>query len=519
MVRKLLLIFGVVLLVACARNATEIASTANDEEEVITSVETTTYSVVWQNPAGTAMASNVVQGKLPVVGSLGSSAVSSTHAGHFTYSSPLIFKDSNNVQYVVALWASATGLHISKYTYADSVLTLDTSFGTNGSVSMTPDSTGYKAHQIAISSESDVPYIYVTHGSGISKYNAVTGAVVGDGYGSDGAMFRLLINGTDLYVQSKTKVVKLSTDLVAQKSSAAVSTITPLRQLPLVLSNDSIYVVFDNLYKYNATTLDLEATDTISSGQTVTSIAGFDTSVIYSLVSLSEKIISGKTRKFSTTAFKVFGTTDFNTVDGKYKTYSENREHALWGSFIGDYSFTPLAVSGTSVYMPSVSYTMFRSGATPNIGVSVLKTADTPTVNAIYSSDPQKLATNSFGHFCNVARFIVVDETSGQIFSISNLNESLFTSTGAFESFTQHTDAQPLIGDDSTANGGTGWSFIVSGVDADKITNYNSTIIYGTTASSSSTAFSSPSLAILSIGVGDKLIIMSGNDGKLYTFQ
>ena len=237
------------------------------------------------------------------------------------------------------------------------------------------------------------------------------------------------------------------------------------------------------------------------------------------MVSLSEKIISGKTRKFSTTAFKVFGTTDFNTVDGKYKTYSENREHALWGSFIGDYSFTPLAVSGTSVYMPSVSYTMFRSGATPNIGVSVLKTADTPTVNAIYSSDPQKLATNSFGHFCNVARFIVVDETSGQIFSISNLNESLFTSTGAFESFTQHTDAQPLIGDDSTANGGTGWSFIVSGVDADKINNYNSTIIYGTTASSSSTAFSSPSLAILSIGVGDKLIIMSGNDGKLYTFQ
>ena len=251
MVRKLTLLLSVILFVSCARNASQINTLSTQEDAVVK-----TYSAIWQNAAGDIGASNTVQGKLPTsTGSIGSTPTSFSVSGHQVYTSPLTFVDNSNVTYVLALWASSSSLYLVKYSFADNVLTVDTDFGDNGSIQLTADSSAFKAHQMAVNMESDQPFVYVTHASGITKYNALTGASAGSGYGNDGAMYRILISGSDIYAQSKTKVAKLDTTLTPAASSATFTSTVPSRQLPLVVSGSSIYVVFDAIYKLNLSTL------------------------------------------------------------------------------------------------------------------------------------------------------------------------------------------------------------------------------------------------------------------------
>ena len=152
---------------------------------------------MWASVGGDEGASNTVSGRLPSL--TGIEAVSSVEAGFNVYASPVIFSDDSGNQYVIALWVNDSSAKLVKYDYQNTVLTKDAEF--NSEIFNT-NATGFKAHQISLLVSDSEVVVYVGHGDGISKVDALTGEVVA--FSDDrGANYSVLVYNNKVYATTE----------------------------------------------------------------------------------------------------------------------------------------------------------------------------------------------------------------------------------------------------------------------------------------------------------------------------
>ena len=317
--------------------------------------------------------------------------MSSVEAGFNVYASPVIFSDDSGNQYVIALWVNNSSAKLVKYDYQNRVLTKDTDFE---SVTFNTNATGFKAHQISLLvSDSDVN-VYVGHGSGISKINALTGEEISS---SDvrGAHYSMLVYNDKVYATTSTQIVEYNSSLSSAIARSLSTDEIPSIGFPLVVSGEFIYAAKPNtIFKIDlpsdgigSSITSFTVDNTLSTDvETLTNIVAYNNDgIIYS----STYSLNSFSYNFTTTIHGFFGSTTHNDGEADFEFYSENRransnlepydtEGNRPKSALGDASYTMLASSGTSVYLSG--YYIFNEvfnhkgtqidyGVTPNAGI------------------------------------------------------------------------------------------------------------------------------------------------------
>ena len=523
MFKKCAILLMVVLAISCARKASDEisgqgAGGTNDNDTSVTQ----SFSVLWQNYASDTGNSNVVNNQLPESGSISSTTVE--NAGFNVYSSPVIFKnDTDGTQSVVVLWAKSDQLKISRYTIGTNGLVADTAFSEIISLQPNAATNAFQAHQMSLIIENGVPFILVGHNGGISKYNAITGGLVKE-VQSYGSVYRILVDGDSVFIQTANSVRELSAaDLSSSKPDKSLTSNTPTRQLPLVISGDHLYVVHGNdvikLLKSNVSTQ--ISSETIGGGS-VSTIAAYNDSVIYSVITFADlKLVSSSSdeRTFSNAEFKIFGgnfTTDYNDYPVE-RNFNSN-------SVIGDSSFGPIVIADSALYLPGYAleyYTNQNDGL--QSGVVAINTS-TKAIESAYGINQQDVyATIAHPVFSStqlstnyVSRFLILDSNSGQLFSVMNVQETFFQTNDSWGgSFTQAGDTK--ISAESTAS--LHFGQLINQTDKARLDNYNTRIKFGNSSTNNDSVFSDASVAVLSVSVGQSAVILAGSDNKLYLFQ
>jgi hypothetical protein len=239
MVKQLLLILPILLTVACARPA-------NKEAQLVSaSVGNPVQSsnLLWQHHGGNLGATNVVEGRLPSDGSI---ETGDTQSGFNIYCAPLVVEIDGN-QHVYALWANRNTLKVVKYIYSGGKLTTDSEFSSITLIS----SNKHNAHQMAVTIKDNEPILFVAHSGGITRYNGLTGKTLHT-YTAANNVYRLTITDNILIAQSATTLLKLNANTLdpsAGNNTHSVDNYHPTKQLPLVISGDSVFFEHENEVK------------------------------------------------------------------------------------------------------------------------------------------------------------------------------------------------------------------------------------------------------------------------------
>lgn len=530
MFKKVLLLCFMVLMVSCARKTSDEISQQSAADDTVQSTTSSAYSALWQNYGSDVGNTNVVNVKLPAQSASLSDAA--TEAGFSVFSSPVIFQDSStNAQSVVALWAKSDQLKVLRYTIGSSTLSHDSGFT---AIELSPNSAtnAHQAHQIALSIENDDPFIFVGHNGGVSKYNALTGALVKT-VSNFGSVYRLLVSGTSLYIQTSSHLVKLNAvSMDVKLTETLAGSNTPTRQLPLVISGDHLYVVDGNdVIKVNTTDFSEAGKETVSGS--VAGLMAYDSTVLYSDVSAEDygyNAGSGvNSRTVTQTNFKLFGgnfDTDFNTYIIRRKA---SNQHGGINNNIGDHSFTAFALTDSKLYLPGFSLELISNMSDAlQSGVVTVDLSSPSTIASFYGTNPQEVfqvqVDNAGGipvNFSNhyVSRFLIVDSNTGQAMSVLNVNELLFQTTDTWGNTYTQVSGVPKISDESGSS--NAFEMIVNHSDKTKLDAYNSRIKLGN--SSTSTGLDAlvfpDSTAIQAVSVGNQAVVFAGSDSRLYLLQ
>lgn len=529
MFKKVALLCFMILMVSCARQTSDqIFQQKNGGDDPLQTTASSDFVVLWQNYGSDVGNTNVVNGKLPAQSASLSDAA--TEAGFSVFSSPVIFQDSStNAQFVVALWARSDQLKVVRYIIGSSTLTQDSEFT---AIELTPneDTNAHQGHQIALSIENDVPFIFVGHNGGVSKYNALTGALVKtvDTYGS---VFRLLVSGESLYIQSRNYLVKLNAvSMDVNFTMSFDDPYAPNRQLPLVISGNYLYVVHGNdVIKVNLDSFTQSVTEPFN-GRVAGLVAVNDT-VIYSVVSTDEfKYPStNEFRRILNTEFRLFGG-DFDAMYYDYITQRSKTDGAsqIFRS-IGDASFTAIAVTSEALYLPGFSFEYFTNSEDWLESGVVVVNQSTKAIQSVYGNNQQQVydpvvntlsnGLDGFGtHY--VSRFVIVDSSNANVLSVMNVNEYFFQLSDSWgNTITQPQTAPTKLSDETAVTFDFG--FFVDQTHKNKLDAYNSSIKLGNSSSSTGLdALTFPSsTAIQAVSVGDAVVVLAGSDSKLYLLQ
>lgn len=518
-----ILCFMVMMLVSCARQASDQISQQSVGGGTPGSFPTSSeYSVLWQNYGSDEGNTNVVYGRLPAQSASLNEAAS--EAGLSVFSSPIIFQDSStNDQSVIALWAKSDQLKVVRYTIGSSTLTQDSGFTP---IELVPNSATYahQAHQIALSIQNDQPFIFVAHNGGVSKFNALTGAH-DKTVNTFGSVYRLLVSGTSLYIQSGSHVAKLHVDDMENAGSFKFPDKSELtRQLPLVISENNLYVVHDKkVYQFD--TDNLNALDIEQVTGHVAGLMAYDKTLLYSdvrSVDLEDTITSGyPSRTITQTDFKWFSQDD---DDMKYTKYLTERNFVLSNNNIvnniGDHSFTAFADTLHNLYLPghSLAYSDLVMGG--NVAEGVVKVDKfSPEESSVpfYNKSAQEvfsveisgtLVSNNY-----VPRFVIYDSVSEELMSVLNVNELLFKDTDTFNNSLDQKSSHQKI---STEPSGNAFGMFVDSQDKGRLDNYNSRIILGIDNNFTEKIINNDTVAIQAVSVGNQAVVFAGSDSKLY---
>jgi len=544
MIRKIIGLCLFVLMVSCARPANKV-QTMNASSGVLASGD---VQLLWSGHGGTVGATNVVSGRLPMSGTISSGA---SETGFTIHTAPLVYKDTNGVQHVFALWANTSKLKLVKYEYSGGNLSTSNDFGTNGALSFTASNTGFKAHQIALAESTGGPVIFIAHAKGIDKYNAMSGEPIAQ-YSSTIPVFRLLVHNGMLYAQSSNQILKFNvSSLNTTLDSLPLDDYRPTRALPLVVSGDYIYFEHDNDVKrtfmitlnslekdtsnlnYDTTGLDIDTgTDGTQSerqkaahnltveGSYIGAMAAYHKSVIYSVI-VPKRVTKYTLTTVSTvdaidTAFYVFGETPDQYFDDKiYKPYcdsirssNENDNNSSFcGHAVGSIEHTALSVHNKTLYLPGWSFSDFTTsnnkkklmGPTlvsigPNAGQDIQDIFVTKNIQ-IKGGAEQGDYVNSY-YFFPTTRFVVHD-TSGITLAIAHVSEWVLNSAPNLQNVLFNPDPY------TTAS-------------RDNLNNYHSRILLGNQTSVTPALFDNTSMHVHSFSVGDGVVFMGGSDNTLY---
>ena len=529
MFKKVSLLCLMVLMVSCARQTSDQISQQSSGGTPIQPTIPSAYSALWQNYGSDVRNTNVVKGKLPAQSASLSEAA--TEAGFSVFSSPVIFQDSStNAQSVVALWAKSDQLKVVRYTIGSSTLIPDPGFT---AIKLTPNSApkAHQAHQIALSIENNQPFIFVGHKGGVSKYNALTGALVKT-VSTYGSVYRVLVSGTSLYIQSKSHLVKLNAVSMEVNFNMVLADLNiPTRQLPLVISGSYLYVVDGNdVIKVDTSNLSEAGKDTVSGS--VAGLLAYNSTVLYSEVSAVDygyKAVSDvNSRTVTQTNFKLFGgnfDTDFNTYIIQRRA---SNQHGGINNNIGDHSFTAFALTNSTLYLPGFSLELISNWRdTLQSGVVTVDRSSSSNIASFYGSNQQQVfqvndvggsGVNLSNHY--VSRFLIVDSNTGQAMSVLNVNELLFQTKDTWGNSYKQVSGIPKISEELGASTNA-FAMIVNHRDKTKLDAYNSRIMLGNSSSSTGLdALTFPnSTAIQAVSVGNQAVVLAGSDSKLYLLQ
>lgn len=406
MFKRIMFFCAILLCVSCARR-TIVESTASAANRSVSAI----YNVLWANHSSDVGNSNVVSGRLPANGTLQSSALSGQ-----VYANPVIFKDDNGTQYVLAL------VHTIDNELTVNCFTGDGS-ACEGFNSQTFDSKeNFKHHQISVNIENNTPMVYVAHASGLSKFPAFGTGDIGYNTNNEPA-YRLLIHNDNVFVQTESTLLKLSTINANLGPTTLINTLQSLTDndslLPLVISNEFIYVAhgktfiskvdIDGIEQYTEEDFEdlpkefdkkYRDAQSGSSGITLSNervgfIAAYDGSIIFSIrykqeIDSSDSDISGNDNvvlenQILSTAY---GNADGSSLEGFYKKKFRNIDSKIRG-LVGHPDMVGLPVDGNRLLLPGVPFSSLQDLLT-NIPIQNVFTRwwDSPKSNSNNYGDP-----------------------------------------------------------------------------------------------------------------------------------
>ena len=531
MFKKLLCIFTLILLVACSRSTSSlISSDTGDNEDTEVS---TTYTALWDSQGGDAQASNTVSNRLPNSLSLESFGAESDSN---VYASPVIFNDGDGNQFVIALWVNSSTAKLVKYNYVSQALTKDTDFE---SLEFSADTTGFKAHQIALLTSGEAAYVYVTHNDGLSKIDALTGEEIASS-NANGAQFSVLVYDSKVFATSGSEIVQYSSDLTLSGSVSLTNASAPTVGLPIVYSGSNLYVAqnstIDQISFSGGVVSSVATPFTADAGETIANLAAYnDAGIVYALhYNITDEIIDGiGDYTWTTVSYGFFGTGTSNDGEDYFENYSElrrskgaNEDSPRVRSNRGDASYAALAVSSTTTYLPgsSTSYMYFVDtnntiGSTDsrltNFGLVSYTPQDAETDELTDASssffDSQLSETVEFSglvvDYYFVSRFFVLDTDASRGLAVQNINESYFDTT---------INSTPVVDD---SNYDTIFDDANDGDISGSLSNYNSRLQLGNSTTSSTTSFTDATIEIDTIAVGNQMAVVSASDGQLYLIK
>ena len=550
-------------MVSCARPANKV-QTMTASSGLVASGD---VQLLWSGHGGTVGATNVVSGRLPMSGTIAKGA---TESGFTIHTAPLVYRDSNGVQHVFALWANTSELKLVKYEYSGGSFAPSNDFGTNGEPTFTASPDGFKAHQIALAESTGGPVIFIAHANGIHKYNAMSGETIATYVTTNDPVFRLLVHNGMLYAQSSKQIFKFNVSNVATPLISLESgDYTPKRALPLVVSGDYIYFEHDNDVKrtslatlnsviedtknleYNPIGLNVEsgtketerrqlAHNLTVDGSTIGALAAYkgpdgDHTVIYSVIAVKDssiKLGSANTDvEAIDTAFYVFDATpnEFFSSDDYEDTYCDrfkskgseeyaNRGVSFCGHGVGSTEHTAMAVDSSTLYLPGWSSSDFAA-VTPE--TQVPRTASNGDVQTSYGATlvSASMYTKRDVFHPHAIQHKGNGNPNGDI---AQQREFRYFPTTRF--VVHDTDGRTLaiahvsefLKDNSSEFEPVLFSDGHTLASRNDLNNYHSRILLGNQTSVTTALFDNTSMHVHSFSVGDGVVFMGGSDNALY---